>query len=248
MSEIGNARGKVISSCYRCDRPATSREHFPPKAFFPRGGNLQLKTVPSCAIHNNGKSKDDLYLLTHISINAGSGENLPKKIFTRSILPSLKRSPAFRAALLEGAEWLSGGARRYPVELSRFDDFFDGFVSAVYFDRYGSRFNDRTHRLRHVYISLESDDPFHQAAVTAAKSLTQGFFDKNAEMVSHFEAAKIDEVVYANSIMDPCGPDASITIAHVFYGVFRVVSYLTLRMPWEREVIFGRKQETYQTE
>lgn len=241
MSEVGKVQGKATSSCYRCDRPATSREHFPPKAFFPKGGNLQLKTVPSCAIHNNGKSKDDLYLLTHISINAGSGENLPKKIFTRSILPGLIRSPAFRAALNEGAEWIGGGARRYPVDLARFDDFFDGFVSAVYFDRYGCRFSDQKHRLRHVYVSLESDDPFHQAAVKLAKNLTQEFFDANAEMVSHFEAAKIDEVVYANSIMDPCGPDASITIAHVFYGVFRVVSYLTVRPPWELEVTFGAK-------
>ncbi|AXH64146.2 MULTISPECIES: hypothetical protein [Providencia] len=46
-----------IERCYYCGNPATTREHVPPKCFFPKGSNLI--TVPSCEIHNNDKSHID---------------------------------------------------------------------------------------------------------------------------------------------------------------------------------------------
>jgi hypothetical protein len=53
-----------------CDAPETSREHVPPKCFFPKeadaldGKDLRkdLITVPSCDVHNTQKSLDDEYL------------------------------------------------------------------------------------------------------------------------------------------------------------------------------------------
>jgi hypothetical protein len=67
-------------SCYWCGAPATSKEHVPPRCFFPkeiiREGLLQkqnwnhLVTVPSCDEHNNQKSSGDEYLLAHIAILA----------------------------------------------------------------------------------------------------------------------------------------------------------------------------------
>lgn len=67
-------------TCYRCQRPATSDEHVPPKCLFPErrdtGGDYRrnLITVPSCDEHNMGKSQDDEFLmaaLTGIVGNAG---------------------------------------------------------------------------------------------------------------------------------------------------------------------------------
>jgi hypothetical protein len=217
-------------TCYRCGEPATSKEHFPPKAFFPKGGNLQLKTVPSCVVHNNDKSADDQYLLTQICLNAAVGDNLASQIFRRSILPALQRSPGFRALMNAGAEWVGGGARRYPVNIDRFDNFFDGLVHAIFFDRYGFPLPSDTHRMSHIYVNLISEDPVHLMQVAHAKQMTSTFVADYADMVSRFEAAKVDEVVYGNAIIDPGGPDASITIAHDFYGVFQVVSMLT-RVP-----------------
>jgi hypothetical protein len=224
-----NKREKLL--CYRCGEPATSREHFPPKSLFPRGGNLQLKTVPSCTVHNNDKSKDDLYLLTHICLHAAKGDNLPKQIFNRSILPALDRSPKFRTLMNEGAQWMENGSRRYPVDVSRLDGFFDNLVSAIYFDRYGSPLSSETHVIRHIYPSFQSDDPDLQRETTFAEKIVGQFASDFADQVSHFEAAKIDEMVYANTIMDPVGNLASITIIHVFYDVFKVISYLTAKIP-----------------
>lgn len=57
-----------------CERPATSREHVPPKCIFPelkdlQGENLraQLITVPSCDLHNTKKSKDDEFLMVSLA-------------------------------------------------------------------------------------------------------------------------------------------------------------------------------------
>lgn len=58
--------------CYYqgCTNKGTTKEHIPPKSFFPEGEKEQLLTVKSCPIHNNKKSTDDQYVLAHICMNA----------------------------------------------------------------------------------------------------------------------------------------------------------------------------------
>ena len=57
-----------------CERPATSREHVPPKCIFPElkdsgGENMRkdLITVPSCDLHNSEKSRDDEFLMVSLA-------------------------------------------------------------------------------------------------------------------------------------------------------------------------------------
>lgn len=217
--------------CYRCEAEGTTREHYPPKAFFPKGGNLQLKTVPSCPAHNNSKSGDDMYVLVQICLNAARGQNLAASIFNRSVIGALKRSPAFRAALNDGAEWMGNGARRYQVDTSRFDSFFDSLCCALFYERYHIRFDPSLHEMNHIYLSFRSDDADYQRSVDDTRNSMAPFFDAFADRVEHYEAAKIDEVVYGNRIIDPAGARASITIAHSFYGCFEVLSLLTTKRP-----------------
>lgn len=61
-------------SCYRCNAPAVSVEHVPPKCLFPEradvsGNDLRknLITVPSCNEHNAGKSDDDEFLMVSLA-------------------------------------------------------------------------------------------------------------------------------------------------------------------------------------
>ena len=68
---MANTRG----ICYWCGKPATTREHVPPRCFFPSKDKEDksdlvfhwenLLTVPSCDEHNNKKSGNDEYLLAH---------------------------------------------------------------------------------------------------------------------------------------------------------------------------------------
>lgn len=57
-----------------CERPATSREHVPPRNLFPEakdvGGKnyrLNLITVPSCEAHNSAKKCDDEFLMVSLA-------------------------------------------------------------------------------------------------------------------------------------------------------------------------------------
>ena len=58
-----------METCYACDNKAVSREHIPPKCFFPERKDFpndkdyrrDLITVPSCIVHNLHKAYDDEY-------------------------------------------------------------------------------------------------------------------------------------------------------------------------------------------
>lgn len=71
--------------CYACDDWATSREHCPPKCFFPKNQRKNLITVPACSKHNNRKSNDDEWVRLIIASMAGEEKLLP------TIMDSLKR-------------------------------------------------------------------------------------------------------------------------------------------------------------
>lgn len=67
--------------CYCCEKTATTKEHIPPKCFFPEPKHLpenspnyrkNLITVPSCFEHNNYRSKDDEYAAAVIILNSES--------------------------------------------------------------------------------------------------------------------------------------------------------------------------------
>ncbi len=218
------------TQCYRCGAPASTREHAPPKSFFPKGRNLQLKTVPSCPTHNNSKSGDDQYLLAHITISAAAGDNLAKQIFMRSIAPQLKRARKFASGIARGSIQMAEGAVAYPVDVKRFDHFFDHLCYALYFDRYGARFDERKHLLTHHYLSLTTHDPEELRRLALLSESLHVFYEQFSSFVES-NADQGDVVVYQNKIIDPAGPDASITIAHTFYSVFNVVSLLTRRPP-----------------
>lgn len=217
-------------SCYRCDKPATSREHFPPKSFFPRGGNLQLQTVGSCDLHNTKKSGDDQYLLAHICMHAAREENLAQKVFLRSIAPQIRESAGFKHLFSDRIP-ADGGRFYYPVDVSRFDKFFDALSCAIFFSRFKERFDASTHRLSHIYPTLVSNDLQENAYSQGAREQFKSFFDSYVDIVENFQADKIDEVVYGHVLVAPAGSNASITIAHTFYGVFEVITLITYE-PW----------------
>lgn len=224
---------KKQPTCYRCSAVATTKEHAPPRCFFPKGSglNLQLKTVPSCTAHNNDKSSDDQYLLAHICMNASKGPSLARDIFERSIRKQLERSPKFHSTIASGSEHFADGTGRYKVDSKRFDNFFDHLCWALYFDRYEVPFDESTHTISHTYFTLTTDDPNELQSRGILSSFLDHFRKSHLNQISHYEAAKVSESVYANQIIDPIGNQGSITIIHTFYGIFEVASMLSRRWP-----------------
>ncbi|AVF39991.1 hypothetical protein AL486_09945 [Pandoraea apista] len=63
-----------MDRCYMCESLATSREHAPPRCLFPESKDIpgksyrqNLITVPSCDLHNMGKSRDDEFLMVSLA-------------------------------------------------------------------------------------------------------------------------------------------------------------------------------------
>ncbi|MGB8840477.1 MAG: hypothetical protein WCC64_05365 [Aliidongia sp.] len=163
-------------------------------------------------------------MLAHICIAAAKKGNLAAEVFFRSIAPQLAASTRFAQSLQPDP---TRGPNAIPVALQRFDAFFDALACAVYFDRFGEVFDPSTHRLKHVYLSLAYSTPEATQAAERSRNMFTNFFNRYEEMVERFEADKIDEVIYGNTIAAPANTRASITIAHIFYGVFEVISLLT---------------------
>ncbi|MFZ2032088.1 MAG: hypothetical protein WAU68_17385 [Vitreimonas sp.] len=154
------------------------------------------------------------------------GDNLAKRIFLRSILPQIADYPRFRSLLASGAKSVSGRTA-YPIDTKRFDLFFDALTSAVFFDRFGVRLDESVFQMRHIYLSFHSDDEELALGQKRARSMLATFFERFSSAIEHFEAAKIDDVIYGNTIIAPLGDQASVTVGHTFYGTFEVVSLLT---------------------
>lgn len=218
--------------CYMCGADGSTREHVPPRCFFPKGvGHQELLTVRSCPKHNTGKSNDDQYVLAQICINAGAGDNLAKQVFQRSVAPQLVRSPAFAARLRQGSKALPNGGRAYPVDMDRMNRFFDHFVHALCFAKYGRQVDPQQYRINHEYLSLLSDsaeERARQAIIVRSLGYLLASFSQFEE---RFEAATLTEPVYEYKLIAPAGLHASITIRHFFYGVFEVISLISLRVP-----------------
>lgn len=132
--------------CYACGRPATSREHVPPKCLFPKDGTdpsgknhrIRLITVPSCAEHNLGKSRDDEYLMaaiaSHFLNNDVAQYQFPK------VLRALDRNPNFartvyqdiKPVMLNGQE-----TAMFALDLGRMDRIMDLIAKGLVFHHCG---------------------------------------------------------------------------------------------------------------
>lgn len=88
------------------------------------------------------------------------------------------------------------------------------------------------HRMRHVYPSLLSADAAQNQMARQMRSGFATFFQRYEDEVERFESDKIDEFIYGHEMMAPAGKDASITIAHAFYGLFEVITLMTYS-PWQ---------------
>ena len=70
--------------CYACEFKATTREHVPPKAFFPDGFRDGLVTVSSCDRHNLDNSMDVEYARNVIASSRGINQIGERLVFGKA--------------------------------------------------------------------------------------------------------------------------------------------------------------------
>lgn len=70
---------KQINTCYMCSDIADTKEHVPPKCFFPQDSNSTFRKnlikVPSCKVHNNDTSDTDEVVNTLLYLAADKSSN-----------------------------------------------------------------------------------------------------------------------------------------------------------------------------
>lgn len=144
----------IAEFCYMCDSPATSREHIPPRCFFPEKKDLplaidyrkELITVPSCDTHNLTKSKDDEYLLLMI-VSHDENNLAAQRHFSTKIMRVIKRKPhlrrlfgTFAARQLPGQKGVSPSLT-FTVDKARFDKSLDWVARGLYFHHYHEKWS-----------------------------------------------------------------------------------------------------------
>ena len=142
-------------TCYMCDEKATTKEHVPPRCFFPKKTESldlrkQLITVPSCEDHNSSKAKDDEYL--HCLLSMTVQESLPfHKVIVSKLLRTFKRSPGVKALFntrqpvlaLDPDTKLILPTEAVRIDMARFNKFIDHLARAVYFHHFGQKYTEK---------------------------------------------------------------------------------------------------------
>lgn len=213
-------------TCYfqGCNQKGITKEHIPPRSFFPDGEKEQLLTVKSCALHNNAKSKDDLYVLAQICMNA-SPNNRAREVFMNKVVPQLEfNNGALRKRLAEGAVPLGNGAVKYKVDVTRLDDFFTALSCGLIFKSCSSSL-PANYEISHVYHNLQSEaDPERQQIEDAINTI---YSEKPMAFMEFGDPDAKNERIYTVTIFGIPEFQSSITIVHRFFGVFKVTSMLT---------------------
>lgn len=135
-----------------CERISTSKEHVPPKCFFPKsedslsGKDLRanLITVPSCDIHNNKKSGHDLYLLHIIAMTY---QNNPEglHLFKKRIGKTAQSRPYLLKSFFTGFERANTQNHIplvFEIEMERFETGMTCMANAIYFHHFKTNWQE----------------------------------------------------------------------------------------------------------
>lgn len=213
-------------NCYfqGCNKKGETKEHIPPRSFFPSGEKEQLLTVKSCIEHNNKKSKDDLYVLAQICMNA-SPNNRAREIFINKVAPQLDfNNEALRKKLAKGAIQLEDGSVKYQVDIPRFDEFFTALSCGIIFKSCGTPLPEN-YKISHIYHNFLS---FADSEMTNLTSCIDKFYSgKPMDFMEFGDPDTKNKRIYTVTIFGVPEFKSSITMVHEFYGNFKVTSMLT---------------------
>jgi hypothetical protein len=125
--------------------PATSKEHVPPKCFFPEQKDLgigidyrrNLLSVPSCNEHNSAKSQDDEYML-FILTSHFDNERVAQRQFSTKVMRAVRRRPSQLKFIEDNFLITVDGqlSLGYNVDRDRFDNVADHMARALFFHHY----------------------------------------------------------------------------------------------------------------
>ncbi len=217
-------------TCYFCGSVATSDEHVPPKAVFPkpkdspdgRDYRLQLIKVPACDLHNSATSKDDEYLL-YVATMSLTANSLGTHHFLTKVRRAIDERPALIRSIVKTAQRVHVHDRQtgkefptygFEVDGNRLDVIFEKIARGIHFHETGGRWPGEVVTLVETELSLEDREVnrLREGVVRSANTMFNG--------VPH-SGANPDAFSYQRREL----PNGSVIRMH-FYGAVRVVATL----------------------
>lgn len=95
-----SSSSRDYSTCCYCHKPATTKDHIPPRNIFPKPRPNNLITVPSCKTCNEDPSLDDEYF-GFIITAASAGHSQAEELFKKKVRKKTKSHPALVKSLLD---------------------------------------------------------------------------------------------------------------------------------------------------
>ena len=130
------------NKCYMCNAEATTKEHVPPKSFFPVGYRENLITVPACSSHNNDNSKDVEYVGSFVCSPIQTKE-IAREQFSK-VLRSFERNPNLKKLVYKNSEpiLLPNGQETglVKIDLERFVSVMRAIAYAIYYHCFNKKY------------------------------------------------------------------------------------------------------------
>jgi hypothetical protein len=150
--------------------------------------------------------------------------NRAREVFQERVAPQLSHNNhALRRLLSKGAVQVPGGIA-YPVDETRFDEFFTALSCGLIYKSQKAQL-PQNYRIDHIYHQLldNGSAEWRQFAAGVDK-----FYDtKPAKVLKFGSPDALNARIYNVEIHGIPGFGGSITIVHRFFGVFKVTSMLT---------------------
>ena len=126
--------------CYMCDAAGDTREHVPPKSFFPRARRANIWSVPSCPAHNIDNSSDVEYVRNAICIHYGTNTaaeafEVAQRSFDYSPALFNKTFRELKAIVVDNQE-----VGQFPFDLPRVKRVMNAVVHALAFRDFGREY------------------------------------------------------------------------------------------------------------
>lgn len=246
-----------MAECYfpGCNSHASTKEHIPPKSFFPDSKKTNLMTVKSCKEHNNEKTKDDIYVLANICLNSiNNDKNDAFEVFESTVKPQLlHNNEALMKKVLRKLSKTDDGMNRFEVDSARLNSFFECLTFGVLKKKFKKKLDISNYKMSHIYLNLEERDS--DGNVSQFHTNMKDFWRKNLlnspEITKSIEFKVQNKKGYSTEIYSVrfMGADftfleddeefnASATVIHNFYENFVVISLLTRVNGFEKTPIY----------
>ena len=218
--------------CYECgiplDQESLTKEHVPPKCFFPKSDKASLITVPSCIEHNGGKSNDDEYLLQMISIQIQAnekGQNIAQEKAIRGILRNKKRTKelANNANTVYVDENNNGQLRptfAFKFDADKYNNSISSICKGLYYYEFHKVFNGEVRIYNEFEVSLDNDSVDRNQEYEKYRDFIKEYF-------SNIEKKGKNQSVFYYQIVKPAkGLGFSLAIRLCFYGGIGILAFL----------------------